>query len=153
MCGHAPLSPILPLIQKMIVNIYLDSKCQKVLTHLSRPYSSKSCIVKLSITTLSLFNSDVPDHLDKSTSDSLVFLHPSAMQLGGFSIGQPVIVDNCHILTAWPCTRLSQTSVGVSQNVLDNTLKLQPNVGVLVYTPTHPQIPATELCLSVRSVC
>ncbi|KAI0240191.1 hypothetical protein LSAT2_009118 [Lamellibrachia satsuma] len=96
---------------------------------------------------------DVPDHLDKSTSDSLVFLHPSAMQLGGFSIGQPVIVDNCHILTAWPCTRLSQTSVGVSQNVLDNTLKLQPNVGVLVYTPTHPQIPATELCLSVSSSC
>ncbi|KAL4230306.1 spermatogenesis associated protein 5 [Mactra antiquata] len=62
----------------------------------------------------------------KTLSDKLAYLHPSLMQLLGFSIGGSCIVNHTNILTCWPSSDIGTTTVGLSDSFMSSE-QIKPN--------------------------
>lgn len=71
-----------------------------------------SCRCLHATVTTAKTNKALPEVLPSLKQD-IVFIHPSAMSVCGWCLGQPCLVNGSQVLYAWPCSNLHPTSVAL----------------------------------------
>ena len=86
------------------------------------------------------------EHITTENVKKLIFMHPITMNLCGFGIGKPVVVNSSRLFIAWPNNNLALSTVCVKLSTMKEMCWENSNY-LILQRLEKPALPAKEIHL------